>query len=216
MPHRHAHVVTLPRPIRLAAHILGQVSEAVVLPLVVFYALLVSTGLGWALIGALGWAYLVVAVRLVRGDRPSVLLAVTAAIATLKVGVAGAAGSAMVYFLQPTLATYLFAAALLVTVPLDRPLIQRLAHDFCPLPPEVIGSAPIRRLFQRLSLLWAAVLMVNASVTLGLLLTTPTTLSMPVATAASAPVFAAGLYASYRWFHRSIRDGGFVLAWSTH
>ncbi|HET7327748.1 MAG TPA: VC0807 family protein [Nocardioidaceae bacterium] len=212
---QHPHVVTLPRPLRLGAHIVAQLAEAVLLPLVIFYVLLMSSGLHWALVGALGWAYLVVAVRLVRGERPSALLAVTAAMATLKVGVAGAANSAMVYFLQPTLATYVFAAALLLTVPLDRPLIQRLAHDFCPLPPDVIRSVPVRRLFQRLSLLWAAVLIVNASVTLGLLLTTPTVLSVPVATAASVPVFLAGLGASCLWFRRSIRDGGFVLAWAS-
>jgi intracellular septation protein A len=187
--------------------------EAVLLPLTLFYALLVTVGMIWALIGALAWAYLTVAVKLVRGGAPSMLLLATAGMATVQAGLTLAAGSATVYFLQPTVTTYLFAAALLVTVPLERPLIQRLAHDFCPLPPEVMRSATLRRFFQRVSLLWAAVLFVNASLTLSLLLTAPVTWSVPVANAASLPTVLVGLCTSYTWFRSSLRAGGFHLRW---
>jgi hypothetical protein len=100
-----------------------------------------------------------------------------------------------------------------VTLRLDQPLIARLAHDFCPLPAEVRASGHLRRLFQRLSLLWGAVLLGNASITLGMLLTMPTTQSVPMSSAASAPLFVLGLTASLLWFRRAVRHGGYVLAW---
>lgn len=212
----HPVTIAMPAPTRLLANVAWRLLEAVVLPLALFYLLLVTAGLSFALIGALTWAYLTVAVKLVRGGSgPSMLLLATAGMATVQAGLTFASGSATVYFLQPTAATYLFAAALLVTVPLERPLIQRMAHDFCPLPPEVLRSAPLRRFFQRVSLLWAAVLFVNASLTLALLLTAPVSWSVPAANAASLPTFLAGLCMSYAWFRSSLRDGGFHLRWGT-
>jgi intracellular septation protein A len=205
----------MPDRMRLVRDVAGHLGESMVIPLALFYGILVSAGLQFALIGALSWAYLAVGVRLVQGGRPPALLLATAALATVQAGLTTASGSPVVFLLQPTAATYLFAAALLVTVPLDRPLIQRLAHDFCPLPADVVSSAPLRRFFQRLSLLWASVLLINASVTLGLLLTTPTTWSVPVATAASMPVVAVGLVMSYTWFRNTLRAGGYRLVWGT-
>ncbi|MEQ4208523.1 VC0807 family protein [Actinopolymorpha sp. B17G11] len=213
--HSHARIIAMPDRMRLLRDVAGHVGESMIIPLALFYGILVSVGLQYALIGALSWAYLAVAVRLVQGGRPPALLLATAALATLQAGLTTAAGSPVVFLLQPTAATYLFAVALLITVPLDRPLIQRLAHDFCPLPPEVVSSAPLRRFFQRLSLLWASVLLINASVTLGLLLTTPTTWSVPVATAASLPVAAVGMFMSYAWFRSTLRAGGYRLVWGT-
>jgi hypothetical protein len=213
-PHRHtAHIVSLPAPLRLAGNIARHLTEAVVVPLGLFYGVVVGFGLHAALITALAWAYLAVAVRLARGKRPPAILLGATALSTLQVVISYAATSAMVYFLQPTLATYVFGAALLVTLPLERPLIQRLAHDFCPLPAEVVGSAPLRQFFRRLSLLWAAVLLVNASATLSLLLTMSTTQSVPLAAAVSIPAFVVGLALSYLWFRRSLREGGFLLTW---
>ncbi|GAA2756362.1 hypothetical protein GCM10009872_17220 [Actinopolymorpha rutila] len=203
----------MPPRLRLAAQIARHLAESVLIPLGLFYGIVVAAGFHVALLAAVAWALVAMAVRVVRGGRlPAVLLGTTA-MTVVQVGVSYAAGSAMVYFLQPTLATYAVAAAFLLTALLDRPLIQRLAHDFCPLPLEVVRSAPLRRLFQRLSLLWGAVLLVNASLTLSLLLTMGTTWSVPVATVASVPLFAAGLVLSLLWFRRSLRDGGYRLAW---
>jgi intracellular septation protein A len=198
---------------RLAASVAGRLAESVVVPLTVFYAVVTAFGLHSALLASLGWAYLAVTVRLVRGGTPPMTLLVTTALATVKAAITFAADSSTAFFLQPTLATYAFAVALLASVPLGRPLMQRLAHDFCPLPAEVTASEHVHRLFRRLSLLWSAVLVVNASLTLGLLLSLSVTWSVPIAGAASVPAFVAGLVASVAWFRRSLRDGGFALRW---
>ncbi len=203
----------MPARLRLAVDVVRHLGEAVIIPLGLFYTIVVNLGLDIALLAALGWALLAVLVRLVRGSRPPVLLLVGTGMAVIQAGITFAANSATVYFLQPTVATYAFGAALLVTLPWDRPLIQRLAHDFCPLPEDVVGTTHLRRFFQRLSALWGVVLMVNASLTLGLLLTFSTSWSVPLAALASLPVFAAGLALSYVWFRHSLRAGGFQLAW---
>ena len=216
MPQHHsstARLVVMPARLRLAIDVVLHLAEAVIIPMAVFYAIVVSLGLNSALLGALGWAVLAVVARLVRGTRPPILLLMATGMALLQAGITFAANSATVYFLQPTVATYVFGAALLITLPWERPLIQRLAHDFCPLPDDVVGNRHLRRFFQRLSALWGVVLLVNASLTLGLLLTLSTSWSVPLAAVASLPVFAAGLVLSYIWFRHSLRAGGFRLAW---
>jgi intracellular septation protein A len=206
-------LVVMPPRARLAVDIAIHLAEAVLIPLGLFYGIVVTFGLDSALMAALAWAYLAVAMRLARRTKPPMLLLAATAMCTLRVVITFAASSATVYFLQPTLMTGLFAAALLLTWRWDRPLIQRLAQDFCPLPPEVLGSVPLRRCFQRLSMLWGGVLLVNAGATLGLLLTMSTTWSVPLATAASVPAFTAGLALSLLWFRRSLRAGGFQISW---
>jgi len=39
------------------------------------------------------------------------------------------------------------------------------------------------------------------------------TQSVPISSAASAPLFATGLVASLLWFRRAMKHGGYVLAW---
>jgi hypothetical protein len=205
--------VSLPARVRLVADVTAHLLEAVAIPLGVFYGVVVAFGLNAALLAALGWAYLAVAVRLVRRSRPPMLLLAATAMSTVKVAITFAADSATAYFLQPTVITGLFALALLCTWGWERPLIQRLAHDFCPLPDPVLAAAPVRRFFQRLSVLWGAVLLVNTGATLALLLTMSTTWSVPLATAASIPAFAVGVFVSYKWFLRSLTDAHCSLRW---
>jgi intracellular septation protein A len=206
-------VITLPARLRLALDATVNLMETVVAPLVVFYVVLMFAGLHYALIGSLTWAYAAILVRVITRKGPSALLVATAGLTTIQVAMSALTSSAEVYLLQPTITTYLFAVAFLVTIPFNRPLIQRLAEDFCPLPAELVKSAPIRNFFQRISLLWAGVLLVNASLTLGMLLTAGVW-SVPVAGTASIPFFLAGLAASYIWFRRSLRTGGYALAWA--
>ncbi len=211
-PERHT-LVHLPAPRRLLRDISVHLGEAVVVPLALFYVFLVTVGMTGALVAALGWAYAAIVVRLLRRERPSALLVVGTLLATARVGVTALSGSAVVYFVQPALTTVLFGVALLLTVTLDRPLIQRLANEFCPLPEGVVRTPTLRRFFQRLSLLWAAVLLCNSAITLALLLTVPVTDSVPISAGASVPLFVLALVLSLQWFRRSLHRCGVRLAW---
>jgi intracellular septation protein A len=206
-------LVPLPSRRRLARRVALDLGESVLGPLVLFYLVMLVVGLQPALLAATAWAVSALLARVVMRRRPPVLLVVGTVFALLRIGLTEWSGSSAVYFLQPTLTTYLFAGALLLTVRLEQPLIARLAADFCPMPAQVAASQHVRRLFQRLSVLWGAVLLGNASITLGMLLTMPTTQSVPISSAASAPLFATGLVASLLWFRRAMKHGGYVLAW---
>ncbi len=205
--------LVMPRVGALVGRVAKHLAEAVLAPLVLFYVADAIFGLWPALGAAAAWTVLAIAVYLLHGGRPSALLVASAGLALLQLLVTAATQEAKVFFLQPAIATYIFAAVMLWTAGHTRPLILRLALDFVPLPPAVVSTAVVGRFFRRLSLLWAAVLVINASITLVLLLIASTQLAVPVATAASAPVFLAGLFLSYRGFRRTIRAAGYILVW---
>src|SRR5690606_36304461 len=113
------------------------------------------------------------------------LLVLGAAGLTARTVVALVSGSVFVYFLQPTLTTVAVAAVFLLSVPAGRPIAERLAADFCPLPDTFTGSPPVRRFFARITVLWAFVQLANAAFSVWLLLTQPVTTYYAAKTAAS-------------------------------
>jgi uncharacterized membrane protein len=76
-----------------------------------------------------------------------------------------------IYFLQPVVGTTLIAATFLGSVLIGRPLVNRLAADFCPMKESDANRHGVQRLFRNLTLFWSAVLLTHAGVTLSLLLT---------------------------------------------
>lgn len=105
-------------------------------------------GLWPALAASAGWAVIAIAAHLIRGGRPSALLVLTGALAALQIGLTAVARSPAVFFLQPTLATYAFAVAMLVTARQAVPVVVRLALDFVALPPVLLATGPVSRFFR--------------------------------------------------------------------
>jgi len=160
------------------------VIEATLIPSVLFYALLVTTQLRWALVGALGYAYSAVFRRLLTGRPiPGLLILATLGI-SVRTFVYLLSNNSFVYFVQPILRTGLTALLFAGSVAVGRPLIARFAADFCPLAPDVQGRPAVLRLFRRLSCLWAGVNALAAAMSMTLLLTVP--VSVFVVTAAVA------------------------------
>ena len=169
------HHFELPRLRELAKRAAPQVVEATLVPLGLFYAALSFLGPKGAILTALGWNYLALARRLVRKEGFPGLLVIASLGLTARTALALASGSSslFVYFLQPSLATALVGGAFLLSVPLGRPLAERLAHDFVPMPTSFLKRPKVRQLFVRISLLWALVSLANAGGTLALLLNVP-------------------------------------------
>src|SRR2546427_394125 len=86
----------------------------------------------------------------IRQPVPGTLMLAAAGV-TVRAVLAAATGSAVVYFLQPTLGTLVVSAAFLCSVPLRRPLIQKLASDMVPLPEAFLAREPVRRFFMRIT-----------------------------------------------------------------
>jgi len=119
----------------------------------------------WAALGVgLAWVYGTIGRRLVRRRRVPGVLLLAAVTATARTAIAFGTHSLVLYFLQPSLGTALVSLAFLGSVVTRRPLAARLAHDFCPLPAGWTEKAWVNAFFLRISLLWAFVLLANATI----------------------------------------------------
>src|SRR6266536_3394286 len=161
--------VPTPRMAALARHAAPHILEATLIPLGLFYGGLHLLGLWGALLAALIWSYTSLLRRLVTRRRVPGMLVLGIVGLTARTGLALVTGSAFLYFLQPMLGTGLIASVFIGSVLLGRPLALRLAVDFLPLPEALLANDLVRRFFQRISLLWAAVFLVNAGLSMWLL-----------------------------------------------
>jgi hypothetical protein len=200
------HHFELPRLGELARRSLPKVLEAMLIPLALFYLALWALGPTGAICAALGWNYLALGRRIWCRERlPGILLIATLGLTARSVIALVSGNSLFVYFLQPSLATALLGGAFLLSVPLGRPLAEKLAHDFVPLPAWFTTRPRVHRLFVRISLLWALVSLANAAGTIALLLNVPITTYLAARTGLSAFLTLGGILVSSWWFRRGIR-----------
>jgi intracellular septation protein A len=195
----------MPRLTALARHATPHLLETTLIPLGLFYAGLQLFGLWGALLAALLWCYTCLLRRLLTRRRVPGMLTLAIVGMTARTALALATGSAFLYFLQPTIGTGLVAGVFLGSVLLGRPLAQRLAADFLPLPEALLARHGMRRFFQRVSLLWAAVFLANAGISLWLLVSQPLATFLWSRTVASLALTGLAIIASTWWFRRCVR-----------
>ena len=199
------HRFEIPRLTHLALHALPRVIEGMIAPVVVFYAGLALLGLDGALVTAVSWVYGGIVVRLVRRRPVPGTLVLAALGVTARAAMAAVTGSAVVYFLQPTLGTVLVAMAFLGSVPLRRPLAAKVATDLVPLPAGFLKNQRVHRFFLRVSLLWALVFTLNAGLSVWLLFRHSITAYLWIRTPAVALLGAAAVVISVWGFKRCVR-----------
>jgi uncharacterized membrane protein len=212
--HPHGDVLHLPAPLDFARHALPSLIESTTGPAVLFYVVLSMVGFRGALIAALAWSY-AAARRLVRRQRMPGMLVLGVVLLTMRTALAFATGSAFVYFVQPSIGTVGVALLFAGTAALRRPIIERLAHDFCPLDPELMARPHVRAFFLRISLLWALVLLTNAGVALFLPLESSVKVFVIERTALSVGLIGIGVLVSVVWFVRTMRRVGISVRWSS-
>ena len=152
---------------------LPSLAEATLVPAVLFYVCLVSFGSSIAMIVVLSWSYGAVFRRLVLHVRVPAILSLAVLGLTVRT-LLGIMSGTFVYFLQPILTTLALAVAFLGSLWLGRPIIGRLAHDFCPLSADIASRPSIASLFNRLTILWAGVHLLSAAATFALLMSVST------------------------------------------
>jgi intracellular septation protein A len=202
----------VPRVRHLVRHAFPRVLEGTIIPVVLFVLTLNLVGVTGAIAAGLAWTYSAIGVRVATKRRVPGILILGAMTLTARSILTFATGSTFVYFLQPTLGTAMVAFAFLVSVPTGRPLVQRLASDFCPIPPTMFERAPVRQIFLRLTLLWAAAQFANASVTLYLLLSQSVGVFVVTRTIVSLFITVVTIAISTVWFLRSMRRAGVITA----
>jgi hypothetical protein len=187
-------------------HALPNFIEGVIAPVAVFYAALVLLGFHGALIAAVGWVYTGVLWRVVRRRPVSGTLMLAAVGVTIRAVLAAATGSVVVYFLQPTLGTLLVSMSFLCSVPLRRPLAQKIATDMVPMPDAFLEHDRVRQFFLRISLLWSLVFLVNSLISLWLLLHQSIGFFLWVRTSIVAVLGAAAVAVSVLGFRRLLHN----------
>lgn len=206
--------VVIPDVRAVVRHALPNVVEGKIVPLALFVGFLQVLGTTWALLVALGWSLLTVGIRSATGRRIPGLIVLGTAALIAKTVAALATGSMVVYFLQPTITTVVIGMTFLISIPLGKPLAEKLAYDVFPFDDDTKAHPLMRRFFLRLSVLWALTSMINAAITVWLLLTQSTT-TFVLAKAVLGPatgVFTIGTM--FLWFRLDLRRSGTPLVWT--
>ncbi|MEU7989654.1 VC0807 family protein [Streptosporangium canum] len=178
--------IALPRLGAMLRHAAPRVLEGMILPVAVFYAGMVLFGLYGALAVAVAWVYGGIAWRLVKRRPVPGTVMLAAGTITVRAVLAGATGSPVLFFLQPCLGVFCASMGFLCTAKLRRSLAQRVATDLVPLPEHLLEHPRMRRFFVWQSVLWGCAQLLNALLSLWLLLSQPLETYLLVRTAAVA------------------------------
>ena len=176
-----------------------------IVPVVVFYGLWRTAGLGPAVVASTLLS-MAIAAWAIRHGRQAGLALVSAIFVVVQALVALAADSATVYLAQPVVLSAIWGLVYLGSVVVGRPLIGIFASAWYPFPPWFQASAPYRREFGLQSLVWAAYCLGRAALRLYALLGSGVGGFVVVSVVTGTPVLAAlvfwGLWHARRTFGR--------------
>jgi uncharacterized membrane protein len=147
--------------------------EATVVPAIVFYVFFTTLGPTPAMLAVLTWSYGAVLRRIITGHRVPGILQLAVIGLTVRT-IVGILSGTFMYFLQPVATTLALALVFFGSLMFGRPMIARMASDFCPLAPDIACRPGVVRLFSSLTLLWAIVHLLSAATTFTLLVSLPT------------------------------------------
>jgi hypothetical protein len=181
--------------------------EATIVPALLFFVVAATIGAVVAMAVVLGWGYGAIVRRVLRGERiPAILLLATLGLTT-RTFVGLLSGSTFAYFLQPVATTVVLAGVFLGSALIGRPVIARLAHDFCPIAPEVADRPGVVRLFVGLTILWSGVHLVTAATTLGMLVSMSVPMFVAIKTVACLGITVGAIAITVYWaLHTARRE----------
>ena len=185
--------------------------EATVIPAVLFYVFFMTLGPTAAMLAVLSWSYGAVIRRLVSGHGVPGVLQLAVVGLTVRT-IVGVLSGTFMYFLQPIATTVALAAVFFGSLAFGRPMIARMASDFCPLSPDIAGRPGVVRLFSGLTLLWAGVHLLSAATTFTLLVSLPTPTFVAVKSIVSLAITVSAIVATVSWSLRTARTENLVFA----
>lgn len=165
-----------------------------------------------AMLAVLAWGLVSFLWRRYRGHRFPALVIVALCGLVIRTVVGVASGSAFAYFAQPVATMVGIAAVFLASVLVGRPLVARVAHDFCPIPPDVAERPSVMQLFAGLTVLWACAQLLTAAATLGMLMSLDTSLFVVLKPVVSLSISAAAIAVTVGWALRVARREELVFA----
>lgn len=210
---KQPHVIDLPHRRALLRHAGRTILHVSILPLAIFYLAYTVAGLSWAIGAALAWYYIGLARKVLRGQRVLMAMVIGAGLLTIRAITTLITGSAVLYFLQPVAGTVATATGIAVTALAGRPMLDRLAHEFCPLPDELSDRLRQHRFFGRLSIVWSLTYLVNAIGTVWLLTASSIDGFIMIKTLMSPILTGIAVVVSYGLLRFTLRHDGVHLRW---
>ncbi len=185
--------------LRVGRRGLPRLVEATMIPTALFFLFALTLGAAAAMVVVLCWTYGAVLRRVLRGRAVPPLIFLAAVALTVRTGVALVSGSTFAYFVQPVATTVVLAGVFLLSVAVGRPLVGRLADEFCPLGADVASRPEVVRLFAGLTVLWAGVHMLTAATTFTMLVTMPIPLFIVLKTITCLAITVAAIILTVSW-----------------
>jgi uncharacterized membrane protein len=209
------HVIDMPGWRPILRQVLTRAVIVSLLPMGVFYTTLSLAGVRAAALVTAALYYGGLVSRVIR-RKPILAAAVLAAgLLGLRTIIVFCTGSAFLYFLQPVAGTVAVATTFAASAVVGRPILERLAHEFCPFTPELSEHLRSARFFNRISLVWTITYGVNAVGTVWLL-TTASMHGFIVMKAVLGPVLTlTAASASYLLFVLTLRQRNLGIRWGT-
>lgn len=206
--------VVIPDLRHTARHALPSLIEGKLIPVLLFVGLLQVAGTLWALLVSLAWSLGVVSVRAVGRRRITGIVILSTVTLAARTIAALLTGSMAVYFLQPTITTVVVGCAFLISVPLGRPLAERLAFDVLPFDDDTRRHPLVRTFFRRMSLVWAMTSLMNATITIWLLLTQSTTVFVLVKSMLGPATAIVTIGPMLLWLRVRVARSGTPIVWT--
>jgi intracellular septation protein A len=202
------------RPI--AKQVITTVAIVSLLPMAVFYLTMSFFGLRAAAVVTLALYYVGLLIKVARGKPVLAAALLTAGLLSLRTVIMLFTGSAFVYFLQPVAGTLAAATLIALTALAGRPILDRLAHEFCPFPADLSSHLRQAGFFSRVSAVWSIAYVINACGTVWLLTNASLGGFLLLKSALGPALTATALLASYAIFRLSIRGQNVRLRWAHH
>lgn len=165
------HLIEMPGWRPILRQVLTRVVLVSLLPMAVFYTTLSLAGVRAAALVTATLYYAGLLTRVLRRQPVLAAALFAAGLLGLRTVTVFCTGSAFLYFLQPVAGTVAVATTFAATALAGRPVIERLAHDFCPLTPELSAQLRSAQYFNWVSLVWTVSYGINAAGTVWLLTT---------------------------------------------
>jgi uncharacterized membrane protein len=185
--------------------------EATIVPAVLFYVFFTTLGPTPAMLSVLVWSYGAVMRRLLMGHGVPGILQLAVIGLTVRT-IVGILSGTFMYFLQPVATTLALALVFFGSLMFGRPMIARMAADFCPLAPDIARRPGVVRLFSGLTLLWAVVHLLSAATTFTLLVSLPTPTFVAVKSLVSLGITVSAIVLTVSWSIRTARAEDLVFA----
>ena len=210
--HAHAHHPARPVLLAVARRGIPSIIEATIIPAALFFVIVTTVSAAAAMAVVLAWAYGAILRRVLRGDPVPAILKLATLGLTVRTLVGLVSGSTFAYFLQPVATTVVLAVVFFASVLVGRPVIAHLAHDFCPLAPDVASRPAIVRLFAGLTILWAGAHLLTAAITVGMLVSMSVPMFVAIKFFACLAVTVGAIVITVCWALRIARREHLVFA----